>query len=653
MNTNIDFNNSINKLTKDEQYALTYLESINYEWRDAFMKALLISRDKISQRLITSLHRENLVNSRDYSQVITTHDAPINLATNQLQTLKINFPHAQKTLYAPITGLHAFDRIDVEGPFYFESKHNLERILHPNEILSCILTEVPTLNNDASYQFREDINNSVANMAISLSFQMITLADETLPLGQLIIEAEDSYLRSEQAVVEGHPLHPGAKLRKGMTPETTINYSSEFNNVIGLKFILIHKDIAKVETLSKNYNETLYDLFEGLYSEVLREVGSEHIDTYYVMVIHPWQYNEVLINQYDNELKEKRIIPIHYQLDYHAGLSFRTLMPKLPITSPHIKLSTNVHITGEIRTLSEQTTINGPQITKILNDIKHSDTLFHNIAGDTIDEIAGIHFFKTEDPHDIQTIRSEQLGSLFRTNIYDIIDNNTTPMIPSSLVANYVYNYETPINTLIKKYAQTHAFVSYKEACITWIEQYSQALIDITLPLYIKYGIALEAHLQNTIATFNSDGSLNKLYVRDFEGLRIDEVYLNHMGYRTQNFHEKSLILTNQPQTVFNKVFYSSIQNHLGELICTLAKSSAIDDLEQSIWSNVSDLLANKLNVIANTMDDSKRIDEIRALLFASEIDYKCVTTMRLEDEADVYTYIKVNNPLHRNHESH
>ncbi|WP_376786655.1 hypothetical protein, partial [Staphylococcus haemolyticus] len=27
--------------------------------------------------------------------------------------------------------------------------------------------------------------------------------------------------------------------------------------------------------------------------------------------------------------------------------------------------------------------------------------------------------------------------------------------------------------------------------------------------------------------------------------------------------------------------------------------------------------------------------------------DYKCVTTMRLEDEAHHYTYIKVSNPLH------
>ena len=114
-------------------------------------------------------------------------------------------------------------------------------------------------------------------------------------------------------------------------------------------------------------------------------------------------------------------------------------------------------------------------------------------------------------------------------------------------------------------------------------------MIDIALPLYVKYGIALEAHLQNTIAAFNKDGSLNKLYIRDFEGLRIEEAYLNEMGYSTNDFHEKSLILTDQTQTVFNKVYYSSIQNHLGELIVNIAKSSTTLDLEQTIWSLISD----------------------------------------------------------------
>ncbi len=36
----------------------------------------------------------------------------------------------------------------------------------------------------------------------------------------------------------------------------------------------------------------------------------------------------------------------------------------------------------------------------------------------------------------------------------------------------------------------------------------------------------------------------NTMYIRDFEGLRIDKVQLNEMGYSTSHFHEKSRILT-------------------------------------------------------------------------------------------------------------
>ena len=61
------------------------------------------------------------------------------------------------------------------------------------------------------------------------------------------------------------------------------------------------------------------------------------------------------------------------------------------------------------------------------------------------------------------------------------------------------------------------------------------------------------AHLQNSIATFNQDGCLSKIYIRDFEGLRIDETQLNQMGYKTSHFHKKSRILTQSTTSVLIK----------------------------------------------------------------------------------------------------
>ncbi|MDT3982638.1 IucA/IucC family protein, partial [Staphylococcus ureilyticus] len=642
MNSKSINNNLSNKMNNDEQHAFDYLLSINEQWAQLFLNMLLESRDKISQRLISSLHRENLIDSRSYSKIISNQDLNIVHLPANSKLLSITFPKVNKTLYATITGNHAFDRLDVQGPFYIEDNGNYNRVQHPNEILNIILTISPELDNEASTQFYEDLNNSVTNMAIALSYQAYTLENNKKSLYELIMNAEDSYLSSEQFVIEGHPIHPGAKLRKGMTPETVINYSAEFGNAISLQFILIHKSIAKAQTYIEEENDLLFRLFEGLEAAVMNHVGHDQVNQYYVMVVHPWQYDHILLQEYKEELKTNRLIPIDYQQSYYAGLSFRTLMPKYPKKSPHIKLSTNVHITGEIRTLSEQTTINGPQVTHILNDIKQKDSLFKHINADTIDELAGIHFYNSLDKVTTRTKRSEQLGTLFRTNIYHLIKNETTPIIPSALVSSTIYNNEPLIVSLINKYKEKNKFPTFEIAALSWIKQYGQALIDITIPLYVKYGIALEAHLQNSIATFSEDGRLDRLYIRDFEGLRIDRIRLNKMGYSTASFHEKSLILSDQPQTVFNKVFYSSIQNHLGELIVSITKSSEDSNFEKQLWQLIRDILIAKLNDIANDIDDQQRVKNIKSILLAPKIDYKCVTTMRLTDEADYYTYIKV-----------
>ena len=64
-------------------------------------------------------------------------------------------------------------------------------------------------------------------------------------------------------------------------------------------------------------------------------------------------------------------------------------------------------------------------------------------------------------------------------------------------------------------------------------------LLGIVIPLYAKYGIALGRHLQNSISTFNADGRLNTIYIRDFEGLRIDEQLLNEALIYDKTFSRK------------------------------------------------------------------------------------------------------------------
>ncbi|EHJ07620.1 IucA/IucC family protein [Staphylococcus simiae] len=657
MKSNLMYKERQLKLNQNEVETYHFLQQYDNDWASIFKAYILQGRDKITQRLVTSLHRENLVHAAEHSRIINkTAIASLDIPSEQV--LEISFPQSQQILYAPIIGQHAFNRIDVIGPFYLRhtSHHDVYRIQHPNELLDIILNEQPEYQNAASEQFRQDLINSANNMSFALSYQYYTMQQHHVPLYDLITQNEDSYLRSEQSVIEGHPLHPGAKLRKGLNAAETFKYSSEFAQVIDLNVMLIHQTVSRTMSLDTDYNLIIREQFPELVQQLQTEFSDINIDDYHVMIVHPWQLTDVLHRDYQLEIDQQLIRVSSKTLPYYAGLSFRTLVPKFPSQLPHIKLSTNVHITGEIRTLSEQTTHNGPIMTKILNDILANDTLFNRDHADVIAEIAGIHFYTANDKGDYQTERSEQLGTLFRQNIYDLIPSNVTPVIPSSLVANYPYNDETPVITLIKQYQQTMPDCSFEQAAQLWITMYSKALLGLVVPLVTKYGIALEAHLQNTIATFKDNGLIDKMYIRDFEGLRIDETQLNKMGYRTDHFHEKSRILTDSKTSVFNKAFYSTVQNHLGEIILTIAQYSEVQALEHDLWQNVQHILLELFEQIEQsfvTVSDhnqqvtyNERINEFKDTMFSPMIDYKCVTTMRLEDEAHHYTYIKVNNPL-------
>lgn len=646
-------NQSSIQLTSEEQHAYDYLAQSHPEWADQFKAVLLTARDLITQRLVVSIYRENLIQQGENADIILNEAVPFEINSPTGQTMVMHWPKSNKVLYAPISGFHAFNRIDMQGPFYLldqSDDQHVQRVQHPVEILDLILTEANQYMGPASQQFHDDLMNSAANMALSLSFQALSLKDEGRSMLDIIDANIDSYLRSEQAVVEGHPLHPGAKLRKGLTPEMTIQYSSEFQHAIQLKMIAVHYSLVRTQSQEHTYNNTLFKMFPGLEKVFNSTFSINEQDQYSIIIVHPWQYEEILHRDYQDEIARNLIVDIDYEPDYYAGLSFRTLMPKYPVTTPHVKLSTNVHITGEIRTLSEQTTFNGPLVSRILQDIMENDDLFKNIHTSPVNEICGIHFYNREDQGEYQTERSEQIGSLLRENIYHLVENDTINLIPSSLVSFNPNQGDSVVNSLIERLQFAHQYADFQTAAKSWLTQYAQSLIDMVVPLLVKYGIALEAHLQNSIASFNQDGSLNHMYIRDFEGLRIDEAQLNQSGYSTENFHEKSRILTNKATSVFNKAFYSTIQNHLGEVILTIAKHPQNDQsIENALWLEVRDIILEKFKQMAKDQSiDQTRLAEMKAIFFSKTIDYKCVTTMRLEDEAHEYTYIKVDNPLHK-----
>ncbi|MDE5006983.1 ferric iron reductase, partial [Francisella tularensis subsp. holarctica] len=89
------------------------------------------------------------------------------------------------------------------------------------------------------------------------------------------------------------------------------------------------------------------------------------------------------------------------------------------------------------------------------------------------------------------------------------------------------------------------------------------------LDLYLLYGIALEAHQQNTLVVFKVNMP-QKLLIRDLGGMR-----LHLPSFESSGFHFPkdtfSLTFTNSQSITRRKFIHACLQSNIGELVIKLS----------------------------------------------------------------------------------
>ena len=162
---------------------------------------------------------------------------------------------------------------------------------------------------------------------------------------------------------------------------------------------------------------------------------------------------------------------------------------------------------------------------------------------------------------------------------------------------------------------------------IAWFDQYVSLLVETVLTLMTKYGVGLEAHLQNMSFEF-MNGMPTSLHVRDFGGLRID-------ASRVPEWLELSNALTNATtEGMYEKVQNTLISNHLNTLVHHFSEDYAYDP--NFLWLRINrtfkavfeDLLSQD---IQHTEADIKAF-------YKETINEKALLTMRVSNkDQDIY----------------
>ncbi|ELZ07240.1 IucA/IucC family protein [Natrialba aegyptia] len=608
------------------------------------------------------------------------------LPTTCRQLALLPFPASETVLVAPIARRHGYDRYRLVGPVSrlstarsSESVANarppsVTRVSGPGELVSLLEREGGFSDASQADRIREEVAESVANLALArlargVHARAVETAAETAETAtdspvepiEAGIAAADDAAAFERIVTDGHPFHPAGKLRRGMTAADGLAYAPEFTDRVDLRFVAIERDAA-LETRARgadgeSLTARLFGLFDGLEASLERAIpGSADAAAYAVVPVHPFQYHRTVPERYARRCASGRIVPIpECSRPATPQLNLRTVVPfesERTADGPlsHLKLAIDVQTTNVVRTLSPQAVANGPRVTALVREITERES-FESLG--IVPEPAATCYYPPggSQPYTAgdEFDDARHLSALVRTNplAHPLVAgaDDAIPVVASSLLAESPATGRPLVCDLIERYATVTEATTIAEAALAFVDAYAGVVVPEQLRLLTTYGVALESHLQNSLVVFDRDrarpiGTL----VRDLGGIRVHGGRLGEHGLSFTPYPDSDLDADGE-RDLHKKLYYALFQNHLAELVATIAAETAVD--ERACWARIRAHCERAFEQVrAETAVPDARVRRDERALFAERTTHKALTAMRLRGKRHEYVTSEVSNPL-------
>ena len=174
-----------------------------------------------------------------------------------------------------------------------------------------------------------ELDDSVANLAVARAAQ--PAPDGGAPMLERVAAQPDPLAWLEQSVVDGHPLHPCARTRMGLTPDEVRAYAPEHRPIVRLRRVEVPAD----------------------------RWWSVHQPP--VLLLHPWQH--------DRLRDEHPWLAAYEELPARPLMSLRTLA-SVARPNHHIKTSVDIQMTSAVRTVSPASIHNGYVLSDLLKELR-------------------------------------------------------------------------------------------------------------------------------------------------------------------------------------------------------------------------------------------------------------------------------------------
>ncbi|SFF83571.1 Siderophore synthetase component [Halobacillus alkaliphilus] len=642
----------------EEQSCLRFLYEKKPEYAPYFLAHMEKGRKGILHKLADSILREDI--SGYYSSAIDLKKQGSTLFINgkphswegvykQLQF----FPLQEEVVYKfvplnryavlfPVQREYSFHLVETSGDIIYLDKCGTRIVSAASELIRLMFTTEEYPNRDA---FIKELDNGTANLTLAYmynerwktaikqeasEFQAATTL-EYLKEKQKRTLGFSKSLFFEQLVVEGHHLHPGAKTKLGLSFEDVFQYSGEFHQSFEVCFAAVRREYLRT---TSEKGSTLKEFFPVKWQDAVKELNrrGHRAEEFDVLPVHPWQFVHAVPFIYKEEIHREDIILLEdAKLNAQATSSFRTVAP-LESEVPVMKLAVNSQMTSTVRSISTQTAMNSTVFSSLIEKIMEQEGHLDGFV--PLHELAGAAF-RSEDQ-----LKSRNLTMLIRENIDVKLEKGEAAIAGMALYA------ESPVTetTVLKELAEelrVEESLTEAQAAADFFNDYIQTVIPAYVTLMVKYGVALEGHLQNSIPVFKN-GRLTRFFFRDWGGSRIYKERIQKQNLNP-SFAAGSVSVTSELSEMHNKLYYTVFQNHLGEMIRQLVQYSGQE--EKYFWKQVKLTCEKTFESLGEDPKLREAVREDRAFLYQPAVMHKSLTKMRLTDSKG-YGYNQVPNPL-------
>lgn len=490
-----------------------------------------------------------------------------------------------------------------------------------------------------------EVDNSIDNDALCLDFrrgwakrlrERFASGEQNFIAALRSSDEPNPSLLLEQWGALGHPWHPSYKTKLGLGAEEVMALSPEFAARFDAPVAAIREDVAQLafSTGRSDYRQWFAAAYPQLWRRWAAALAERGLDAgqWLPLPLHPFQAQRVITERFADELRAGELLLLpQVAMTVAPTMSFRTVVPLASPTEPHVKLPVSLRLTSVQRTVSPKSAVMGPRVTRLLRSILADERGF-NGALDIVDEEAGLHYIDPQGDDD----RARHLSVLFRTNPMARRGPGRLPLPVGALFVDSPLNGRPLVTDLVGP-----AFGDHGEGAEAFYAAYCGVALQAVLGPYLLYGIAFEAHQQNSFIMVDDQHRPVQLLVRDFGDIRIHAPTLRRAGLML-NAYRQGHTLFDADERVRDKMLHAFMLCHLAELGLLLACSYNV--AEARFW----DILRCRTEAVFDSLRprvDADRWQAERHALVHADWPAKSFLRMRLADSAEDVVE-RMANPL-------